>query len=199
MENLFKVFFRITRNIPYHLKYLSFLLRDSELRERFEMEKCGGRQKYYTEKARRIAKSCGENLRVNFKSSFGGEVHFKNNCNFNGMTVTGGGKVTFGNNFHSGVECMIITQNHNYDNGTAIPYDDTYIKKEVLIEDNVWFGNRVVVVGNVTIGEGAIIAAGAVVSKDVPKYAIVGGNPAKVIKYRDIEHYKLLVAQGKFH
>lgn len=189
----------IIYHIPRVIKYFLFILRDAELRERFEIEKCGGRKKYYTEKTRRIAKSCGENLRVNFKSSFGGEVHFGNNCNFNGMTVAGEGKVTFGNNFHSGVECMIITQNHNYDDGTAIPYDDTYIKKEVIIEDNVWFGNRVIVVGNVIIGEGAIIAAGAVVSKDVPKYAIVGGNPAKVIKYRDIEHYRQLVAQGKFN
>lgn len=93
---------------------------------------------------------------------------------------------------------MIITQNHNYDHGAAIPYDDTYELKNVVIEDNVWFGNRVIVVGNITIGEGAIVAAGAVVSKDVPKCAIVGGNPAKVIKYRDIEHYEKLKQEGKF-
>ena len=93
---------------------------------------------------------------------------------------------------------MIITQNHNYDHGAAIPYDDTYELKNVFIEDNVWFGNRVIVVGNITLGEGAIVAAGAVVSKDVPKCAIVGGNPAKVIKYRDIEHYEKLKQEGKF-
>ena len=105
----------------------------------------------------------------------------------------------FGNNFHSGVECMIVTENHNYDEGTEIPYDSSYVFKKVVIEDNVWFGNRVIVVGNVTIGEGAIIAAGAVVTKDVPKCAIVGGNPAKVIKYRDIEHYNKLKEEKKFH
>ena len=115
------------------------------------------------------------------------------------MSVLGGGKVTFGDYFHSGQQCMIITENHNYDHGTAIPYDDTKEFKEVIIENNVWFGNRVVVVGNVTIGEGAIIAAGAVITKDVPKCAIVGGNPAKVIKYRDIEHYERLKAEKKFH
>ena len=93
---------------------------------------------------------------------------------------------------------MIISQNHNYE-GEAIPYDKTYVLKNINIKDNVWFGNRVIVMGNITIGEGAIIAAGSVVCKDVPDYAIVGGNPAKVIKYRDIEHYSKLKAEGKFH
>ena len=92
---------------------------------------------------------------------------------------------------------MIITQNHNYE-GESIPYDKTFIYKNIKIGDCVWFGNRVTVTGNVTIGEGAIIAAGAVVTKDVPDCAIVGGNPAKIIKYRDKEHYYRLKAEGKF-
>ena len=71
-------------------------------------------------------------------------------------------------------------------------------KKTVIIGDCVWFGNRVTVVGNVTIGEGAIIAAGAVVTKDVPPLSIVGGNPAKVIKYRNKEHYYALKKAGLF-
>lgn len=157
-----------------------------------------GRTKYYSSLARERATSCGKDLRVNYPCTFGGEVHFGNNCNFNGISVLGSGEVIFGDNFHSGVECMIITENHNYDHGAAIPYDDTYELKKVVIEDNVWFGNRVIVVGNITIGEGAIIAAGAVVTKDVPKCAIVGGNPARVIKYRDIEHYEKLKKEGKF-
>lgn len=157
-----------------------------------------GRTEFYSSIAKSDATSYGTDLRVNYPCIWGGEIHFGDNCNFNGISVLGGGKVTFGNNFHSGSECMIITQNHNYDKGEAIPYDSTCILKEVKIEDNVWFGNRVIVVGNVTIGEGAIIAAGAVVSKDVPKFAIVGGNPAKVLKYRDKDHYEKLRKEGKF-
>ena len=68
-----------------------------------------------------------------------------------------------------------------------------------MIGDCVWFGNKVTVLGGVTIGEGAIIAAGAVVTKDVPPLAIVGGNPAKVIKYRNADHYFKLKAEGKFN
>ena len=53
--------------------------------------------------------------------------------------------------------------------------------------------------GGVTIGEGAIIQAGSVVVSNIPKYAIAVGHPAKVFKYRDIEHYKKLKEEGKFH
>ena len=158
-----------------------------------------GSQAYYTELVQKQLEKIGEDLHVNDLCVFQGKVSFGNNCNFNGMRVLGDGEVYFGDNFHSGIECMIITQNHNYDYGVAIPYDDTYELKKIVIEDNVWLGNRVTIVGNVTIGEGAIIAAGAVVTKDVPKCAIVGGNPAEVIKYRDIEHYETLKKQRKFH
>ncbi len=54
----------------------------------------------------------------------------------------------------------------------------------IEIENDVWFGASCVVLKGVTIGSGAVIGAGAVVTKDVPPYAIVAGNPAKVIKYR---------------
>lgn len=63
----------------------------------------------------------------------------------------------------------------------------------------MWFGSDVIISGNVHIGEGAIVAIGSVVVKDVPAYAIVGGNPAKVIKYRDIEHFEKLKSENKFH
>ena len=93
---------------------------------------------------------------------------------------------------------MVITSDHNYE-GDSIPYDENHIAKSITIGDFVWFGNRVTVVGNVTIGDGAIIAAGAVVTKDVPPYAIVGGNPAKILKYRDKDHFERLRQECKFH
>lgn len=149
-------------------------------------------------RAKRQLGSFGEGLKVNARCTFNKNVHIGEYCNFNGIKILGEGKVTIGNYFHSGIECMLITSNHNYE-GSAIPYDEKDICKDVTIGDCVWFGNRVTVVGNVNIGEGAIIAAGAVVCKDVPDCAIVGGNPAKIIKYRDKEHYYKLKAEGKFH
>ena len=83
--------------------------------------------------------------------------------------------------------------------GGAIPYDSTVVLKNIVIHDYVWLGNRVLIVGPVEIGEGAIVAAGAVVTKNVPALAIVGGNPARVIKYRNKEHFYKLKEEQKFH
>jgi acetyltransferase-like isoleucine patch superfamily enzyme len=121
------------------------------------------------------------------------------NPNFNGMVVSGGGIVNFGDNFHSGSNCLIITSFHNYNSGKTIPYDDTYINKDVLIEDNVWLGSNVIILGGVTIGEGSIVQAGAVVVKSIPPLGIAGGNPAIVFKYRDREHYYKCKENRLFH
>lgn len=151
-----------------------------------------------TIKAKLVLRSYGTNLRVNFTSHFTKETSVGNYCNFNGIEIAGNGEVSIGNYFHSGSGCMIITQNHNYE-GEQIPYDSTYILKEVNIGDFVWLGSRVLIVGSVNIGEGAIVAAGSVVVKDVPPYAIVGGNPARILKYRDVKHFIELKQLGKFH
>lgn len=115
------------------------------------------------------------------------------------MKIYGIENVTIGNNFHSGPECMMISQNHNYDKDRAIPYDDTYIAKDIVIEDNVWIGSRVIVLGGVTIGEDAIIQAGSVVVSDIPKYGIAGGYPTRTFKYRGINHYENLKKADKYH
>lgn len=156
-------------------------------------------RKYYTWMIRKQAQSVGENLRVNGKSHATDRTVLGNNVNFNGISLQGGGRIIIGDNFHSGIECMVITQNHNYNLGNAIPYDETYILKDVIIGDNVWIGSRVIILGGVQIGEGAIIQAGSVVVSDVPDCAIAGGHPAKVFGYRDREHYYKLKEQGKFY
>lgn len=120
------------------------------------------------------------------------------NTNFNGMIVSGTGNVRIGNNFHSGPECLIITSFHDYDHGEAVPYGSASIQRDVDIGDNVWLGSRVTIIGGVTLGEGCIVQAGAVVVSDVPIGAIVGGSPAKVFKHRDMDHYERLKAAGKF-
>lgn len=153
---------------------------------------------YFTQKIKWQALQYGRLLMVNHNSNVTKKTVLGNNINFNGMNITGNGNVRIGNNFHSGKECLMISQNHNYDFGNAIPYDDTYVCKDIIIENNVWLGERVIVLGGVTIGEGAIIQAGSVVTSDIPKCAIAGGHPAKVFKYRDIEHYEKLKAENKF-
>ena len=119
-------------------------------------------------------------------------------CSFNGVTITGVGKAKIGNYFHSGTNVKIQLGSHDYDHGDKVPYGDSFVRRNVVVDDFVWLGSDVTISGDVHIGEGAIVAIGSVVVKDVPRCAIVGGNPAKVIKYRDIEHFEKLKAEGKY-
>jgi len=156
-------------------------------------------KKFYLRNIKRTCISYGKNLSVNNLSYCTKNTILGENVNFNGIKISGSGKVVIGNNFHSGEECMLISQNHNYDLGKQIPYDNTYILKDIIIDDNVWLGNRVIVLGGVNIGEGAIIQAGSVVVSNIPKYAIAGVHPAKVFKYRNIEHYEKKKQAKQFH
>ena len=152
-------------------------------------------KKYHTKQAIKNISYFGTLPNINYKSSFNGNTYLGNNCHFNGMQISGGGRVTIGDNFHSGSSCMMIAQNHNITGG-ALPYDNTYILKDIEIGDNVWLGNRVIILGGVKIGEGAIIQAGSVVVSDIP---IAGGHPAVVFSHRDSEHYFRLKNEEKFN
>lgn len=97
---------------------------------------------------------------------------------------------------------FIIASDHNYKCLSTFPFKvmvagekaEALSKGDIIVKDDVWIGANSTILSGVTINQGAIVAAGSVVTKDVPPYAIVGGNPAKVIKYRfsDIIVQKLL-------
>ena len=185
----------------YNMSYLFFIYfclkyKLINLWTRFSIK---GRRKACGYLVRRSAKQVGSNLFVNTLSNVTKNTILGNNVSFNGMTIRGEGNVKIGNNFHSGAGCLIMTTYHNYDNGSAIPYDSTYYHKDVTIEDNVWLGTNVTILGGVTIGEGAIIQIGSVVVSNIPPLAIAGGHPAKVYKYRDNQHYNKLKNEEKFH
>ena len=96
--------------------------------------------------------------------------------------------VTIGKNVMMGPYVIIYTQNHNTQR-TDIPMREQGMseKKSVKIEDDGWIGARVCILPGVTIGQGAVIGACTVVSKDVPPYAVVVGNPGVIKKYRNIK------------
>lgn len=131
-------------------------------------------------------------------SSRNAKVQVGDYVNFNGIRIIGRGGVKIGNYFHSGSNVKIMLGSHDYEFGDTIPYGIHTTYKNVIIDDFVWLGQDVTICGNVHIGEGAIVALGSVVVKDVPDYAIVGGNPAKIIKYRNIDQFKKLKDQGMF-
>ncbi len=158
------------------------------------------KSRYYTFICKRMLHSYGS-IGVNGYSRISSTavVDVGNNVNFNGMRIQGWGGVKIGDYFHSGTNVKIMLGSHDYDGGEKIPYGMKYTYKEVVIDDFVWLGSDVIISGNVHIGEGAIVAIGSVVVKDVPPYSIVGGNPAKIIKYRDIEHFEKLKSEKLFH
>ena len=108
------------------------------------------------------------------------------------------GGVKIGKYCHLSRAVTIFSTTHDYDNRPKIPYDEVVTAKPVVIKDFVWVGSHVIILGGVTIGEGAIIGAGSIVTKDVPDYAIVGGNPAREIGQRNIDHFRKLKEEGKF-
>lgn len=146
--------------------------------------------KFYSWFCLRNVKTHGKYIKINNKSIFSNNTYLGNDCHFNGIRISGGGKCSIGNHFHSGKDCLIITQNHNYDGGKALPYDNTYVYKDVIIGENVWIGDRVIILPGSVLEDGCIIQAGSVVSSRIPYCAIAGGAPAKVFKYRNMNHYE---------
>ncbi|SHK17604.1 maltose O-acetyltransferase [Clostridium cavendishii DSM 21758] len=123
-----------------------------------------------------------ENISIGEDTHIGGGFFFD---------ATGG--LEIGSHVHIAPRCSIYSSNHNYRSNIKMPYDNTYIYKKVIIEDYVWIGVNVSIVPGIKVGKGAIIGMGAVVTKDVPEGAIVGGNPAHIIKYRDIEQFNEVI------
>lgn len=114
------------------------------------------------------------------------------------MKVTGNGnelllEIIFFRRRNIDINPLIITMK-----GKSIPYDETTIDGDVVIEDNVWLGQNVTILQGVKIGEGAIIQAGSVVVSDIPSCSIAGGHPAKVFKMRNEQHYYELKSENKF-
>ena len=83
-----------------------------------------------------------------------------------------------------GPYCLFASVKHGFEDWEKPMIFQPVSEAPITIENDVWIGAKVTVIGGVTIGNGAIVAAGSVVTKDVKPYAIVGGVPAKVIRYR---------------
>ena len=112
--------------------------------------------------------------------------------------ISAEGGLTIGSNCSISGGLLIYTWNHDYIKSNLLPFNKEKILKPVIIKDNVWIGSRVTIIPGVVIGEGAIIGMGSVITKDVPDLAIVGGNPAVILKYRDKATYDLLKKNNKF-
>lgn len=95
------------------------------------------------------------------------------------------GKVKIGANVMLGPNVVIPGANHRIDDLKKNMIDSGLKIKGTIIEDDVWIGANAVILDGVTIKKGAVIGAGSVVTRDVPEYSIVVGNPAKIVRYRN--------------
>ena len=109
-----------------------------------------------------------------------------NNSNIGAYSYIGcSGYIEIGNNVMMGPRVNLMSENHNFSELNSSIKSQGIARSFILIEDNVWIGVNSTILPGVTIGSGSIIAAGAVVTKDVPKNTIVGGIPAKIIRSRN--------------
>ena len=159
---------------------------------------------------RKMLRGCGSNVRFSALTSdftyrnvtIGNDVYIGPHALF----LCTESQIFIGNKVLFGPHVTIIGGDHRitdvgrfiYDVLDKHPEDD----QDVHIEDDVWIGTNTTLLKGVTVGRGSVVAAGALVTKDVPPYAIVGGVPAKVLKYRFTpeqiqEHERQLYAEDK--
>jgi acetyltransferase-like isoleucine patch superfamily enzyme len=94
------------------------------------------------------------------------------------------GYIEIGENVMMSPRVSIYSENHNFEDTTLPMISQGVARSFVKIEDDCWIAANSVILAGVTVGKGSIVAAGSIVTKDVPPYSVVGGNPAKLLKSR---------------
>jgi maltose O-acetyltransferase len=123
-------------------------------------------------------------IEPHFYCDYGYNIHLGKNFYANhGLVILDGGRVEFGDNVMLAPGVLISTATHPLDAKTRNKGIET--TRPIIIGNNVWVGMGVKIVDGVTIGDNAVIAAGAVVNKDVPENAVAAGVPARVVKMID--------------
>ena len=117
---------------------------------------------------------------------YGCFTKFGKNCYANvNFVALDDGYITIGDNVMMAPGVTILTTNHRFDRTDIPMIEQGHVSAPVSIGNDVWIGQRAMIMPGVHIGNGCIVAAGAVVTKDVPDFAVVGGVPARILKYRN--------------
>ena len=139
--------------------------------------------------AQQIFEHCGSHVRINRGANFGtgARIHLGENSSIS-RDCWVGSDTRIGDDVMMAPQVTILSKSHNF-NRTDISMraQGAPPPRAVTIGNDVWIGTRVIILPGVRVGDHCIIGAGAVVTKDVPDWAIVGGNPARVIRYRVIQ------------
>jgi len=144
--------------------------------------KCAGKLRTWW--AKLIIKSCGENVNIERGAGFTPELSIGDNSGV-GINCEVYGPVTIGSDVMMGPEVIIYTSAHAHERTdiTMIEQGASDVRP-VVIGNDVWIGRRVMIMPGVHIGDGCVIGAGAVVTKDIPSYSIAAGVPARVVRSR---------------
>lgn len=128
---------------------------------------------------------CGQNVNIEHGAWFNPELNIGDNSGV-GMNCRISGKTYIGDNVMMGPDCIMYSYSHAHSR-IDIPMNQQGFETETPIQigNDVWIGARAIFLPGVRIGNHVIVGAGAIVTKDVPDYAIVGGNPARIIRMRN--------------
>ncbi len=136
--------------------------------------------------ARRIFKKCGENVRVHAGADFGTGIGIelgRNSAIAKDCWIAN--DTMIGSNVMMAPAVTILSSSHEFKDTTRPMIEQgTRMRQSVTIGNDVWIGTHVIILPGVHVGNHTIVGAGSVVTKDIPDYAIVAGNPAKVLKSR---------------
>lgn len=113
--------------------------------------------------------------------------------------INSSGGVEIGSGTITGPDVMIFSCNHIYNSPDILPFAEEMSFKKVTIGENCWIGAKCFICPGVEIGEGCVIAAGSVVTKSFPMCSVIGGNPARILKTKDIEMYKKAKSKKVYH
>jgi len=127
----------------------------------------------------------GSNLKIETGALISPDVIIGNNSMI-GENCRVRKNVTIGNDVLMAPGVQLLSENHNFSSLDLPIREQGNIEGKIEIGNDVWIGTNAIILPNIKVGNHAIVAAGSIVTKDVPEYAIIGGNPAKVIKYRKI-------------
>lgn len=123
-----------------------------------------------------------EGVQIDYPS----RLYIGNNVSINrSCTIHAGGIVSIFDNVLIGPDVTIYSQNHKYERIDLPIAMQDYVFKKTVIHEGAWIASNAIILPGVSVGRDSIVAAGSVVTKDVPDYAVVAGNPAKTIKIRN--------------
>ena len=138
---------------------------------------------------------CGDNVTIGAYASIkpssyygrniGEGLTIGNNSNIGRYSYIGcSGHIVIGNNVMMGPRVSLFAENHNFDDTDRLIRDQGVLRKSIFIDDDCWLASSSTILAGVTIGKGSVVAAGSVVTHDVPPYSVVAGSPARVIRNR---------------